>query len=379
MEDIGQSYGYTFYSTVIATPGRRTLAIRDLRDYAVVYVNGKKVASLDRRHKMNSVELDLPQGATMLGILVENGGRINYGKELLDNRKGITGKVFWGEEELTGWQIAPIDDLPAPDKLPLPTGAGPMIYAGTFALDRPGETYLDMRGWGKGAVWVNGRNLGRYWYIGPQQTLYLPGAWLKRGQNEIRVLELEDPPAVAEIRGLAEPILDQLEPDKLASPPPKRAARAVRLRGADMVREGSFIPGDEEQERTVAALRARYVAIESKSSLADDPFASIAELTILDPSGNVLPRAAWKVYSVDSEELVAEDGRAENAFDGDRTTIWHSQWGSAQPAHPHALVIDLGAETAVGGFRYLPRPGGSPGKIKDFCFYARLQPFEPAE
>ena len=90
------------------------------------------------------------------------------------------------------------------------------------------------------------------------------------------------------------------------------------------------------------------------------------------------PRAGWKVYSVDSEELVAEDGRAENAFDGDRNTIWHTQWGSAKPTHPHALVLDLGVETTIGGFRYLPRPGGSPGKIKDFRFYVRREPFEPA-
>jgi beta-galactosidase len=385
MEDIGQSYGYTLYFTRFSKPGKRTLAIRDLRDYGIVYVNGVRVASLDRRHKMNSVELDLRTPTTALGILVENGGRINYGKELLDNRKGIVGKVFWGEDELTHWEIFPIEDLPAPGSFPRsitgePTvGGEPVLYAGTFMLDRAGDSYLDMRAWAKGAVWVNGHNLGRYWYIGPQQTLYLPGAWLKAGENEIKVLELEGMPHEGVVRGLKEPVLDELEPDKLAPPPPKRAVRAVRLRPEDMVRAGSFVPGDEEQERTIAAVSARYVCIESKSSLAGDPFASIAELNILDPAGKALPRAGWTVYSVDSEELVAEDGRAENAFDGDRTTIWHTQWGSAKPPHPHALVIDLGADAAIGGFRYLPRPGGSPGKIKDFCFYVRHEPFEPAE
>lgn len=379
MEDIGQSYGYTLYFTRFSKDGKRTLTIRDLRDYATVYVNGNKAASLDRRHKMHSVELDLRTETTGLGILVENGGRINYGKELLDNRKGIVGKVFWGDEELTHWEIYPIEGLPAPEKFPLPVGAGPMIYAGTFAIDHPGDTYLDMRGWGKGAVWVNGHNLGRYWYIGPQQTLYLPGAWLKPGENEIKVMEQELMPHEGEIRGLREPILDQLQEDRLAPAPPKRAARAVRLRPQDAVREGSFIPGDTEQEHTFAAAKGRYVCIESASSLADDPFASIAELNLLDPSGAVLPRASWKVYSVDSEELTAEDGRAENALDGDRATIWHTQWGSATPSHPHSLVIDLGRETPVGGFRYLPRPGGSPGKIKDFRFYVRREPFEPAD
>jgi beta-galactosidase len=49
-----------------------------------------------------------------------------------------------------------------------------------------------MRGWGKGYVWVNGHNLGRYWSIGPQQSLFVPSGWLKNGSNEVVVLDLED-------------------------------------------------------------------------------------------------------------------------------------------------------------------------------------------
>jgi beta-galactosidase len=252
------------------------------------------------------------------------------------------------------------------------------VLRGSFTVTTPGETYLDMRGWGKGIVWVNGHNLGRYWYIGPQQTLYLPGAWLRAGVNEITVVELDESSSRT-IQGLSEPILADLRTDKLAPAPPKRTARAVTLRAGDLVREGSFVPGDEEQERTIPATIGRYVCLESVSSLGSDPFASVAEFNLLDPSGALVPRTAWKVYAVDSEELTAEDGHAENAFDGDRATIWHTQWGSAKPPHPHALVIDLGAETRLAGFRYLPRPGGSPGKIKDFRFYVRQEPFTPAD
>jgi beta-galactosidase len=375
MEDLGQSYGLTLYRTAITTPGRRLLEVRDVRDYAIVYLDGKKVATLDRRHKMRSVELEVGSVPARLEILVENGGRINYGREILANRKGIDGTVTWGGTELTGWSMnaLPCASAPAPSG-----GTGPDVYRGSFTLTTPGETYLDMRGWGKGVVWVNGHNLGRYWYIGPQQTLYLPGAWLRAGANEITVVELDET-AARTVQGLPEPILAELRPDKLQPPPPKRAARAVTLRVADLVREGSFVPGDEEQERTIPATSGRYVCLESVSSLGSDPFASIAEFNLLDPDGAILPRTAWKVYAVDSEELTAEDGHAENAFDGDRSSIWHTQWGSAKPPHPHALVIDLGAETRLGGFRYLPRTGGSPGKIKDFRFYVRREPFAPAD
>ena len=382
MEDLGQSYGYTLYRTTIAAPGTRILSIQDLRDYGIVMLDGARIASLDRRHKQQSVPLIVRAAPAVLDILVENGGRINYGRELLDNRKGITEKVLWGGEELTGWEMFPLPmtDLSAAGVSGNSKGGdAPSFYRGAFRLERPGDTYLDMRGWGKGAVWVNRHPLGRYWYVGPQQTLYLPGAWLQSGENEIVVLELEST-AAPMVRGLREPVLDQLLPDKLQPPPgPKREVRAVKLLDRDLVREGSFVPGDEKQERTVAAQRGRYVCLASGSSLGADPFASIAEFFLMEPSGKLLPRTKWKVFAVDSEELVAEDGRAENAFDGDRETIWHTQWGSAKPLHPHALVIDLGEEVTIGGFLYQPRQGGSPGKIKDFRFYLRQQPFEPAE
>ena len=80
--------------------------------------------------------------------------------------------------------------------------AGPAFYRGTFELSATGDTFLDMRGWGKGTVWVNGHQLGRFWDIGPQQTLYLPGPWLKRGTNEVVLFDLL-PPATRVISGLA--------------------------------------------------------------------------------------------------------------------------------------------------------------------------------
>jgi len=93
---------------------------------------------------------------------------------------------------------------------------------------------------------VNGHNLGRFWYIGPQQTLYCPGVWLRERENEIVVLELEDK-GKRTIQGLQDPILNQLNPDQLAPPLPKRTVSRVQLDSADRVATGSFVPGDTEQ------------------------------------------------------------------------------------------------------------------------------------
>jgi beta-galactosidase len=89
-----------------------------------------------------------------------------------------------------------------------PAATGPAYYHGTFVLSHPGDTFLDMRGWGKGTVWINGHQLGRFWDIGPQQTLYVPGPWLRHGPNDVIVFDLEAPRSPS-LQGLAQPILDQ--------------------------------------------------------------------------------------------------------------------------------------------------------------------------
>jgi beta-galactosidase len=214
MEDIGQSYGYILYRTRIDAPAAGPLVITELRDYAVVLVNGRRIASLDRRLKQHSVNLAISQAPATLDILVENGGRINYGPRLTRNRKGITEKVTLAGRELTGWEIFPLpmEDISAVRFARQGSSSAPLLRKGTFHIDAPGDTFLDMRGWGKGCVLVNGHNLGRFWRIGPQQTLYLPGAWLRKGANEIVVLDLENA-AQTSVAGLRDPILNQLPPE----------------------------------------------------------------------------------------------------------------------------------------------------------------------
>ncbi|MEO6849654.1 MAG: beta-galactosidase family protein [Mucilaginibacter sp.] len=191
-EDLNQAYGFVMYRTQLQGGKKGILKLKDLRDYAVVMVNGKTVGTLDRRLKQDSLTITLPAGKVTLDIMVENLGRINFGKYLLENKKGITEKVMLGDEELFNWKMycLPFSDLSNIKYRHADADiTSPVIRKGVFSLKSLGDSYLDMSQWGKGVVWVNGHNLGRYWNVGPQQTLYMPVEWLKKGVNEIVVLE----------------------------------------------------------------------------------------------------------------------------------------------------------------------------------------------
>lgn len=234
-EELGQAYGYVLYRTTLKSGASGMLKLKDLRDYAIVFVNGKRQGILDRMKKQDSLRITVPpgEGEATLDILVENMGRINYGPNLLKNTKGITQMVTLDQKDLKGWKMYgfPFDPAKPVDPTAPPTGtttttptgpAGattadptsppnemPVLKRATFELDTPRDTYLDMRAWGKGCVWINGHNLGRYWEIGPQQTIYVPAEWLKQGANEIDVFELLKP-GQNELKTVTKTILDCL-------------------------------------------------------------------------------------------------------------------------------------------------------------------------
>lgn len=212
MEALNQGYGYVLYRTTLAQGGDGLLTIHGLRDYAEIFVNGKRVGILNRMYNQDSLQITAPANAR-LDILVENLGRINYGREMVNNLKGITGTVTFNGRELSGWDMF---SLPMKDTKGFrftkgnTAQAGPALYKGTFSLQKTGDTFLDMSQWGKGIVFVNGHNLGRYWSLGPQQTLYLPGCWLKTGNNEIVIFE-QLGKGKASVSAINHPILDQLQ------------------------------------------------------------------------------------------------------------------------------------------------------------------------
>jgi beta-galactosidase len=223
-EALKQAYGFVLYRANVPGGSSQMLKISDLRDYAVVLVNGQRVGTLDRRLRQDSLRVALPDGSVQLDILVENLGRVNFGPYLLQNTKGITKSVTLGGREVTDWRMygLPFDQAPAPIKASGPTltaTSAPVLRSTTFSVAQPIDTYLDMRAWGKGVVWVNGHNLGRYWAIGPQQTLYVPAEWLKKGANTITVLELLKPQQ-AKLSFLDHAILSELRPEAAASNQP---------------------------------------------------------------------------------------------------------------------------------------------------------------
>lgn len=216
-EDLNQGHGYVLYRRHFNQPIQGKLKVKGIRDYAIIYVNGKKVGELNRVFKKDSMMVDVPFNAT-LDILVENMGRINYGPEIVDNLKGLTTPVEINGIEIVGdWEMykLPMNEAPKVDSFASSNVAGlPVIYQGNFDLKEVGDTFLYMENWGKGIVFVNGINLGRYWKVGPQHTLYLPGCFLKKKNNQIVIFEQQNDKTQTSLSGVKVPIVDKLTLDK---------------------------------------------------------------------------------------------------------------------------------------------------------------------
>ena len=219
-EDLGQGFGYVLYRRHFNQPISGVMRVPGIADFATVYVDGKKVGELNRVLDCDSLLIDIPFNST-LDILVENLGRINYGARIVENHKGITQPITIGGSRISGnWNMygLPLSQMPDVDALPEGYNMGrPVYYRAKFTLDKVGDTFLDMEKWGKGIVFVNGHNLGRYWKVGPQQTLYLPGCWLKEGENEVVVFEQLNDHRKYSLSSVTEPVLDKLQTEAAES------------------------------------------------------------------------------------------------------------------------------------------------------------------
>ncbi|KAJ2952783.1 hypothetical protein O0L34_g7143 [Tuta absoluta] len=207
-EKLKQRGGLVLYETTLSKP-KGMLEITDPRDRIYVYLDGELKGIIDRMAKRHTLTLNSESPESILSLLVENQGRINYGQKLHDF-KGILSQVTFNNYVLNGkWSITgfPIEQVEGvkPASHQSPTNYGPTLYVGSLVLpegQEPKDTYLDPTGWGKGYVWVNGHNLGRYWPgRGPQVTLFVPRVWLRAApaHNTVQLLELErapDSPAV---------------------------------------------------------------------------------------------------------------------------------------------------------------------------------------
>lgn len=192
MEYFGQNYGLILYRhTFNGKYAAGRLRLDDLHDRAFVYLNGKKIATQYRNDKKKiACLLPATKEGDVLEILVDAMGRVNYGPELYD-RKGLS-RVRLEYTILSEWEIftLPLDNLEKTD-FNKQSQKSPYILRANFIADKQDDCFVDIRNFKKGYVYINGFNLGRYWKVGPQQALYLPGPLLKKGENELLIVELE--------------------------------------------------------------------------------------------------------------------------------------------------------------------------------------------
>jgi beta-galactosidase len=197
-EELGLVHGLVRYQALIRGPrAPLPLTIDGLADRAQLYVDGRVVHVYDR-NEPTAYLLDVPPEGRLVELVVESMGRVNYGR-LVGERKGITGAVLHSRQEVHGWTMTPLclAELPALNRLATPAPGGdaeaPGFRSFTFDVDAPGDTWVDLSGWGKGYAWVNGFGLGRYWSIGPQLGLFTPAPVVTPGRNTLDLLELDAP------------------------------------------------------------------------------------------------------------------------------------------------------------------------------------------
>ena len=371
MEKFNQGWGSILYRKTLDSDFKKgsEIKITEVHDYALVFVNGNKIAELDRRKGEFSFQLkdDLKKG-DVLDIYIEALGRVNFDKSIHD-RKGITESVSIAGNDLKNWQVylLPLDYQFALNRKysPVQTTDKPAYYKGEFTLTKAEDTFLDFSTWGKGFVWVNGFALGRIWEIGPQQTLYMPGCWLKEGKNEIVVLDIlgaKEP----KVQGLEQPILDRL---RVAVPQTHRKD-GEKL---DLSQEQPVVSGELKNVATPQVIdlgkpvSGRYLCIEALDNFTGDNITSLAEVDALDKNGKLINRKDWSINYADSEETRSGEYTADKLYDLQESTYWQTV---DNVAFPHAVVIDLGKRETIKAIRIIPRQEkGNPGLIKNYKVY----------
>lgn len=387
-EDMDMGWGIADYSTALPKiPVGSMLTLNEPHDFAQVFVDGKYIGKIDRVKNEKTLMLPPVEKGAELCIRIEAMGRINFGRAIKDY-KGITKEVTISAEmdgheaswNLKNWTIVPIPDnyetavkalsvgtetsKRTRQHAKLLTKAG--YYRGHFTLRKPGDTFLNMEAFGKGQVYVNGHAIGRFWNIGPQQTLYLPGCWLKQGRNKVIVLDVVGPKGEPTSFGQDKPELDKLNLERTNKH--NNPGDRPDLNSLTPVAQGTLDSGNGWQ--TVKFARpatGRYLAIEALSAQDGQEFAQIAELYALDNKGQRLSREPWTAKYADSESAEQENRTADKTFDLQESTYWSTMKGNP---YPHLLVIDLGSEQTLTGIDYLPRAEqGAPGGLKDYKIF----------
>ncbi len=404
-EEMDMGWGTMMYSTRLPEITSQSVLTGEFHDFAQVFINQKYIGKIDRVKNEKSLMIPAVKKGAELIIIVEGMGRINFGRAIKDF-KGIIGNVTLTTETddvemvLTpkNWtNVAIPDDYETAKKaLDMVKGVNDQVAAGKvkgsapalaftqgyegskklgdllkpgyhrgyFNLKKVGDTFLNFETWGKGLVYVNGHAMGRIWSIGPQQTLYVPGCWLKKGKNEVIVLDVVGP-REAIVWGQAEPELNKLQLEK--SNKHNNIGDKPDLNSATPIATGAFKAGNGWQTVNFGkTAKGRYLAIECLSTQKDGDRVAIAELYLQGTDGKRLSREPWKTKYANSED---EGGNrlGDKVFDLQESTYWQTEKGTSAP---HLLVIDLGSEQTVKALEYLPRAEqGAPGSVKDYRIF----------
>ena len=397
-EEMDMGWGSMLYTTTMPEIPVQSVITADFHDFAQVFINGKYIGKIDRVKNEKSLTLPPVKKGDELEILVEAMGRINFGRAIKDF-KGIVGEVAITAEvegiETTwkpqGWvkfglpdsyekaadAFVHNNDYTQPEKEGQRLGKKPQwnvdgldlvskrgYYRGYFNINKVGDTFLNFETWGKGQVYVNGHALGRIWSIGPQQTLYCPGCWLKKGKNEIIVLDVVGPKEAA-VWGQDKPELNKLQLEK--SNKHNNIGDKPDLNSATPAATGTFNAGNGWQTVKFAApQKGRYLAIECLSTQKENDRVAIAELYLQGADGKRISREPWTTKYANSEE---ENGNhtGDKVYDLQESTYWQTEKSATLP---HLLVIDLGSEQTISALEYLPRAEqGAPGSVKNYKVY----------
>jgi beta-galactosidase len=399
-EEMDMGWGTMIYSTQLPEITTSSVLTGEFHDFAQVFIDGKYIGKIDRVKNEKSLTIPAVKKGADLTIIVEGMGRINFGRAIKDF-KGIVGNVTLSSETddaeivLTPkkWtNVAIPDDYEtaraaldmvknvnsnAKGSVPglalsqnyeesqkLTALFKPGYHRGYFNLTKVGDTFLNFETWGKGQVYVNGHAMGRIWSIGPQQTLYVPGCWLKKGQNEIIVLDVVGPKE-AVVWGQAEPELNKLQLEK--SNKHNNIGDKPDLNSATPVATGAFNGGNGWQTvKFDGQKKGRYLAIECLSTQKENDRVAIAELYLQGADGKRISREPWTTKYANSEE---ENGNhtGDKVYDLQESTYWQTEKSASLP---HLIVIDLGGEQTVSALEYLPRAEqGAPGSVKNYKIY----------
>ena len=407
-EEYDMGWGTMTYVVSLPANDKPSTLTGEFHDFALVYLDNKYIGKIDRVKNEKSLDLPAMPDSGKLTIVVEGMGRINFGRAIKDY-KGIVGNVTitsqspYGEITLkpTAWtQLAIPDDYQNavkalsgnsmadaelketvakahPDAVIKidPWGESKAgYYRGYFNLKKVGDTFINMEAFGKGQVYVNGHALGRFWQIGPQQTLYLPGCWLKKGKNEVIVLDVVGPKGEAGKPGSTvaptafcqdHPELDKLNLEK--SNKHNEPGHRMDLNSETPVLNGEFKAGNGWQTiKLDKPVTGRYFAIQAESSQSGDSQIAIAEVYLQDAQGNRIDRNNWVAYYADSEK---GNSTLDKMFDLQESTYWQTEKGAN---FPHLGIVDMGKEVTISAFEYLPRAEqGAPGSVKGFKLYVR--------